>query len=117
MKYRYTLTMLSLTAFFIYSLNSLISPVAATIGEERYSFITKIGSNGSGDGEFNIPHTIAFDSSGNMYVTDTKNSRVQKFDSDGMFLLKWGSKGAGNGRFQGPEGIDIDSKSNVYVAD
>ena len=52
-----------------------------------------------------------------MYITDTKNARVQKFDSNGTFLTKWGSKGTGDGQFQGPEGIDVDTSSNVYVAD
>ena len=32
---------------------------------------------------------IAVDSSGNVYVADTWNNRIQKFDSDGNFITKW----------------------------
>jgi DNA-binding beta-propeller fold protein YncE len=41
--------------------------------------LTKWGSSGSGDGEFNQPKAIAVDSKGNVYVLDTGNYRIQKF--------------------------------------
>jgi DNA-binding beta-propeller fold protein YncE len=72
---------------------------------------------GSGDGEFNVPHSLAFDSAGNAYITDTNNHRIQKFSSDGKFITKWGSKGSGDGELLGPEGIDVDSYGKVYVVD
>ena len=43
------------------------------------NFITKWGSEGDGEGQFDIPEGIAIDSSGNVYVADTHNSRIQKF--------------------------------------
>ena len=52
-----------------------------------------------------------------MYVADTGNSRIQKFDANGTFLTKWGSFGNADGRFNGPIGIDTDAIGNVYVAD
>lgn len=55
--------------------------------------------------------------SGNVYVADTWNHRVQKFDSDGNFLLKWGTKGYGDGQFHYPRGIAVDGLGNVYVVD
>ena len=51
-----------------------------------------------------IPHSIAFDSSGYAYITDTNNHRVQKLSSDGKFIMKWGTKGSGDGEFVNPEG-------------
>ena len=78
---------------------------------------TQLGSGGSGDGEFNYPSGVTVDSSGNVYVADSNNHRIQKFDSDGVFVTKWGSKGSGDGQFQQPSGIAIDSSGNVYVAD
>jgi tripartite motif-containing protein 71 len=43
------------------------------------NFITKWGTEGEGESEFKIPEGIAIDSSGNVYVADTHNSRIQKF--------------------------------------
>ena len=80
-------------------------------------FITKWGSYGSGDGQFDSPGGIGVDSSGNVYVADSGNYRIQKFTSDGQFILKWGSYGSGDGQFNWPTGIAIDSSGNVYVAD
>jgi tripartite motif-containing protein 71 len=88
---------------------------------ERYTadniFITKWGSDGSENGQFNSPAGIAIDSSGNVYVADSGNNRIQKFTSDGTFITAWGSEGKGNGQFDSPAGIAIDSSNNVYVAD
>ena len=44
-----------------------------------------------------------------MYVADSYNHRIQKFDSDGNFITKWGSKGTGDGEFNTPHGISVDS--------
>ena len=57
------------------------------------------GSDGSEDVQFILPHSLATDKFGNIYVTDTGNNRVEKFSSDGTFISKWGSKGMGNGQF------------------
>ena len=83
----------------------------------RFSISKLVGEEGSGDGQFRVPHSIAFDSLKNVYVTDTNNHRVQKFTSDGQFVSKWGTEGTGDGEFSLPLGIDTDSLDNVYVAD
>jgi DNA-binding beta-propeller fold protein YncE len=43
------------------------------------------GSPGSGNGEFNGVRDLAFDASGMLYVVDSGNSRIQKFDAQGNF--------------------------------
>ena len=53
----------------------------------------------------------------NVYVVDTTNNRVQKFDASGNFVNTWGSPGTGNGQFDIPSGIAVDNSGNVYVAD
>jgi DNA-binding beta-propeller fold protein YncE len=63
------------------------------------------------------PSGIAIDSSGNAYVADFGNNRIQKFDLSGTFLGKWGINGGGDGQFRDPRGIAVDSSGNVYVAD
>jgi streptogramin lyase len=70
-----------------------------------------------GDGQFWQPHGVAADTSGNVYVTDTGNDRIQKFTSNGTFLTKWGASGEGDGEFSGPNGVAADTSGNVYVAD
>ncbi|MGH9909268.1 MAG: Ig-like domain-containing protein, partial [Nitrososphaerales archaeon] len=80
-------------------------------------FDTKWGSFGSANGSFNTPHAIAIDPLGNVYVADSNNDRIQKFDSSGNFITKWGTAGSGDGQFNFPEGLAIDSSDNVYVTD
>jgi 6-bladed beta-propeller len=49
-------------------------------------WVKQWGTFGSGQGEFNTPHSIASDDKGNIYVADRGNRRIQVFDSDGAFL-------------------------------
>jgi DNA-binding beta-propeller fold protein YncE len=72
---------------------------------------------GTGDGDFDSPLGIALDSKNNLYVVDSNNNRVQKFNKRGKFLLKWGTAGIGPGQFDIPIGIAIDDSNNVYVTD
>ena len=80
-------------------------------------FLTKWGTSGSGDGQFNWPNAVAADSFGNVYVADTRNDRIQKFSSQGVFLDKWGTTGSGDGQFVWPRAVAVDSFGDVYVAD
>ena len=83
----------------------------------------KWGSAGGGDGQFAFrPYTtdgfgIAVDGGGNVYVADTANNRIQKFDGNGQFLGKWGGGGGGDGQFNHPYDVAVDGGGNVYVAD
>jgi tripartite motif-containing protein 71 len=79
--------------------------------EYGYRFVTDWGSYGSGYGQFNGPWGVAVDAAGNVYVADTGNHRIQKFDSSGKFLAQWG------GLLNGPSGVAVDWAGNVYVAD
>jgi len=68
------------------------------------------------------PHGVAVDLAGNVYVADTLNHRIQKFDSSGKFLAKWGLRGSGDGELDGPNGIAVSSaatqaSATVFVAD
>lgn len=72
---------------------------------------------GSEAGEFLFPTYLAVDTQGNLYVTDTLNSRVQVFDPDGKYLKTVGSRGSAWGMFDKPKGVALDSFGNLYVAD
>jgi DNA-binding beta-propeller fold protein YncE len=78
-----------------------------------------LGASGSGDGQFTTPHGIAYSSTtGNLYVVDQGNDRVQEITTAGVFVRKWGSSGSGEGQFTTPTGIAIHpTGGTVYVAD
>ena len=68
------------------------------------------GKTGSGPGEFNVPHAIALDSRGRVFVGDRANNRIQIFDQSGRFLDEWT-------QFGRPSGIAITKDDTIYVAD
>lgn len=84
---------------------------------ESYKLTKVIGERGSGPGQFNEPFDIAIDREGFLYVTDTRNFRIQKLDRDGRFVLEWGNQGEGDGFFEKPAGIAVDGEGYVYVSD
>jgi DNA-binding beta-propeller fold protein YncE len=73
-------------------------------------FIRQWGGHGSAPGQFEIPHALALDSRGRLFVADRGNNRIQIFDQDGNFLDQWT-------QFGRPSGIYIDKSDMIYVAD
>ena len=70
------------------------------------------------DGLFRQPTDVAWDSDGNIYITDGYvNSRVAKYDKNGDWVKSWGDKGTQPGQFRLPHSIVIDRNNNVYVGD
>jgi DNA-binding beta-propeller fold protein YncE len=73
-------------------------------------FIKTWGHKGSAPGEFDIPHTLAMDHQGRLFVGDRQNNRIQIFDQDGNFIAQWF-------QFSRPSGVYIDRHDVIYVAD
>ena len=70
------------------------------------------------DGLFRQPTDVAWDSQGNIYISDGYiNSRVAKYDMHGNWVKQWGTKGTGPGQFNLPHAIAIDRNDNIYVGD
>jgi sugar lactone lactonase YvrE/mono/diheme cytochrome c family protein len=74
------------------------------------TLINQWGGHGSAPGQFEMPHSLAFDSQGRLFVADRGNNRIQIFDQDGKFLDQWK-------QFSRPSGIFIDKDDVLYVAD
>ena len=82
---------------------------------QTYRYHTQVGSRGTM--WLHNPSGLTFDANGNIYVADTGNSRIRKFDKNGNPLKEWGSNGSSVGQLKYPEGIVLDSQGNLYVAD
>jgi DNA-binding beta-propeller fold protein YncE len=69
------------------------------------------GGPGTDPGQFNIPHNIATDRDGLVYVADRENSRVQIFDDEGRYLAQWNN-------LHRPCGLHIDRSAGLaYVGE
>ncbi len=75
------------------------------------------GSTSTQPGVFWGPREIAINPSGEVYVTDTGNKRVQVFGLDGTFKRMFGGAGSGPGQFNEQVGLALDNQGNVWVAD
>ena len=74
-------------------------------------FLLTWGTKGKGPGQFDLPHGIALDASGRVFVVDRQNARVQVFDSNGHHL-QWNSPPLVN-----PQDIAIGADGTVFVTD
>jgi DNA-binding beta-propeller fold protein YncE len=78
------------------------------------AFFSTFGKRGSSTGEFSYPHGIAYDRSGNLYVADLDNYRIQVFTHQGKFLRMFKQH---RGKLWGPIGIAIDLSDMVYISE
>lgn len=68
------------------------------------------GEPGAGNAQFHVPHGIAIDRHGTVYVADRENCRLQLFDSQGVFISQWTD-------IARPCEVFIDRHDNVWVAE
>ena len=70
------------------------------------------------DGMFRQVTDVAWEASGNAYISDGYvNSRIAKVDKEGNWLKSWGEPGDQPGQFNVPHSIAVDAQNNIYVAD
>lgn len=108
---RYTLPVI--TAFGVLAM-LLVVPVTSA-DAQVHEYITSWGSlGGAGDAKFSGPTGAGVDYLGNIYVADTGNSKIQKYNNVGGFIAEWNN--VNNGTLVSPMSIDI-ADNMVYVAD
>lgn len=73
-------------------------------------YLKQWGSTGAEGGEFRVPHALAMDAQGRLFVADRGNSRIQLFDQEGEFLMTWT-------QFGRPSDVYIDGQDWLYSAD
>jgi len=73
-------------------------------------YLMEWGGKGTGSGHLDVPHALAMDSAGRLFVADRGNSRLQIFDQEGTWLATWT-------QFGRPSGLYIDGNDTLYSAD
>ncbi len=94
-----------------------IAMAPALAAAQAPAYLAQWGSHGTGDGQFYYARGVAVDASGNLYVADPGNSRIQVFTGSGTYLTRWGTFGSGDGQFDAPTGVAVDGSGHVYVVD
>ena len=72
-------------------------------------FLFEWGKPGKGAGEFHLPHAIALDARGRVYVGDRENKRIQIFDPNGKYITEWHTGS--------PYGLAFDREGNLWMGD
>ena len=75
-------------------------------------FLVQWGTKGKTAGQFDLPHGIASDGNGKVYVVDRGNARIQVFNRTGNYLAEW--KGP---PFISPQNIKISRDGTAFVAE
>jgi RHS repeat-associated protein len=78
---------------------------------------SSFGSFGSGSGQLLEPSDLATSASGNLWVADTENARLEEWNSSGTLVRTVGSYGSENGEFEGLYGVAIDSAEDVWTSE
>jgi hypothetical protein len=87
------------------------------LDKETGRHVNTIGGPGNDEGYFWKPTHVLVDQSGNIFVNDAFNFRVQKFDPQGNFLISYGSLGDAPGNLARPKGVGVSEEGHTYVAD
>ena len=88
---------------------------AMASAEVKYEF--GFGTEGTGAGQFREPASISQNTTtGDIYIADRQNNRIQKFDEDGNFLEAWGFDVVASGADNKPL-VDEVQRVNIKAVD
>jgi len=85
----------------------------------KLEFVMQYGDLMAEDEDYQLfrPMDANVDSEGNVYILDSGNYLVKKFDREGNFLFSFGNKGQGPGEFGSLSKLEIDRDDNLYITD
>lgn len=92
-----------------------VDPAIGAFGSYVLTFAP--GTVGPNNGQLSAPTAAVVDGSGNVFVADASNNRIQKFNSSGVYQSQFGSAGNGDGQFNDPRGMAIDGAGKIWVVD
>jgi DNA-binding beta-propeller fold protein YncE len=84
---------------------------------EKGELLQKFATRGEGEGNVLYPKRLAINSSGDVWVADAGNNRVEVFNEKGEYVTTFGGTGSGSEQMKYPTGVALDSNGNVWVAD
>jgi sugar lactone lactonase YvrE len=102
-------------AFFPKGFESIKPPPPAEIARTEGNQLI-VGGTGTRQGQLTGPSGTFLDNDGNLWVADTNNNRVQKYDSNGGFLLTLGGFGSATS-LKEPWSVVVRDDGKVFVAD
>lgn len=79
--------------------------------------VLSFGSPGDGEAQFNSPSGLAVDDNDIIYVADSKNNRIQKFDPEGNYISEFTGEENTCGPLNSPGGLKINRNGDIYVVD
>ena len=90
---------------------------AAPAAAEPPSYQWSFGEPGSGPGQFVNPAAVEASPSGDLWVVDRGNNRIQEFNAAGEYLTEFGTEGYEEGDMENPVALAIDAEGHIWVAD
>jgi len=104
------------TLYVVNSNYSRVERYTITTGPFALTLVSDWGGFGIADGKLKQPQGVTVDTTGNVYVVDSGNNRIQKFTDAGVWVATWGTAGSGDLQFNNPTGISTDD-TYLYIAD
>ena len=87
--------------------------------DKDLNFISSLSTRDSNnpDEQFGYPLSCAASNQGDLYILDSENNRIIKFDLFGKFIQNFGGYDAGEYILSDPEKLAITSSNNIFVLD
>ena len=80
-------------------------------------FLLQWGGHGSAPGQFLRPQNIVLDKTGQLWVADACNHRIQVFNDQGQLLAMWGQAGSDPGQLYYPYDLAFDQHGHIYICE